>query len=156
MLTNLRERLLEIYDQLQEQAKEQMDKAGETLSAILAAPSPEQGVQQNLGRIDEPFMHYLTAQLEMATSSENQELIDKLKPIYAMIMSAAENQLPPEVQLINALVSSESDEQMREVLGQIPPEAHGQVKQMLSSLLERATAENPEMATKLQQAMALI
>lgn len=156
MLTDLRDRLLKVYDQLQEQAKEQMEKAGETLSAILAAPSPEQGVQENMGRIDEPFMHFLTAQLEKATQEENQEMMGKLQPIYAMIMSAAENQLPPEVQLINALVSAENEAQMQEVLGQIPPEAHEQVKQMLGSLLERANAENPEMAAKIQQAMALI
>ena len=155
-LTDLRERLLKIYDQLQEQAKVEMGKAKETLDALIAAPSPEQGVQENMGRIDEGFMHYLSAQVEMATQAENQDLLDKLKPIYALIMAAAESQLPPEVQFINALMQTEDEAQMQEMLGQIPAEAKPQIKQMLASVQERAAAENPDMAAKIGQALNML
>ncbi len=155
-LTALRERLLTVYEQMQEQASKEMAKAQETLDLLLAAPTPEQGLQENMSRVDEPFMHFLTAQLEKANAEGDEATVQKLSPVYSMIMSAAESQMPPEVQLINALMQAPGEEQMREVINQIPAEARGQFKQMMGSLIERATAENPEMAQKLQIAISLM
>lgn len=155
-LTNLRERLLTVYEQMEAQAKEAMATAKETLDMLMAAPDPKQAVQQNVGRIDEPFMQFLAAQLQAAESENNTALIEKLQPIYTAIMAEAENQMPPEVRLINALVAANDDSQMQQVIAQIPAEAKPEIKQMIGSVIERAAAENPEVAQKLQNALALM
>ena len=155
-LTDLRERLLTVYEQMEAQAKEAMATAKETLDLLLAGTDPNQAIQQNIGRIDEPFMQYLAAQLQAAESENNTALIEKLQPIYAAIMAEAENQLPPEVRLINALVAANDESQMQQVINQIPAEARPEIKQMIGSVIERAAAENPEVAQKLQSALALM
>ena len=135
---------------------EAMATAKETLDLLLAGTDPKQAIQQNIGRIDEPFMQYLAAQLQAAESENNTALIEKLQPIYAAIMAEAENQLPPEVRLINALVAANDESQMQQVINQIPAEARPEIKQMIGSVIERAAAENPEVAQKLQSALALM
>ncbi|MFT7585167.1 MAG: hypothetical protein ACI9EW_001590, partial [Cellvibrionaceae bacterium] len=155
-LTNLRERLLVVYEQMEAQAKEAMASANETLELLLASPDPKQAIQQNLDRIDETFMQFLAAQLQAAESEQNNARIEQLRPIYTTIMAEAENQMPPEARLINALVATDDENQMREVINQIPAEARPEVKQMIGSVIERAAAENPELAQRLQKALTLL
>lgn len=155
-LTNLREKLLVSYEAIQAETESALASATETLNAILSAPDVEQGVQQNLAQIDEMFMQFLASQLQAAEQSGDTAAMQKLEPIYQAIMAEAQNQLPPEVRLINALAATETETQMQEVINQIPPEGRPAIKQMIESVVERATAENPELAGKLQQAVRLL
>lgn len=155
-LTRLRERLLVVHEQMEAQAQVAMATAKETLELLLAGPDPKQAVQQNLNRIDESFMQYLAAQLQAAESENNTALIEKLQPVYVAIMAEAENQMPPEVRLMNALVAAKDEAQMRQVIEQIPAEARPEFKQMIDSVIERAAAENPEVVQKLQSALAMM
>ena len=68
-------------------------------------------------------MQFLAAQLQAAESEGNSARIEQLQPIYAAIMAEAENQMPPEVRLINALVATDDEAQMQQVINQIPLEA---------------------------------
>ncbi|MFK7802615.1 MAG: CpXC domain-containing protein [Anaerolineae bacterium] len=155
-LTQLRERLLVVYEQMEAQAQEAMAAAGETLQTLLASPDPVQAVQQNLNQIDEPFMQFLAAQLQAAEKEQDTARIEQLQPLYTAIMAEAENQMPPEVRLINALVATDDENQMQQVINQIPAEARPEIKQMIGSVIERAAAENPELAQRLEKALTLM
>ncbi|MEM9775950.1 MAG: CpXC domain-containing protein [Chloroflexota bacterium] len=155
-LTALREKLLVSYEAIQAETENALASATETLNAILAAPTIQQGVQQNLAQVDEMFMQFLASQLQAAEQSGDSAAMEKLEPVYQAIMQEAQNQLPPEVRLINALAAAETQEQMQAVIGQIPPEGRPAIKQMIESVIERAAAENPELAGKLNQAAALL
>ena len=155
-LTKLREKLLVAYESIQAETESAIASATETLNAILAAPSVEQGVQEHLPQIDEMFMQFLASQLQAAEQSGDATAMEKLEPVYQAIMAEAQNQLPPEVRLINALAAAENEAQMQEVINQIPPEGRPAIKQMIESVLDRAAAENPELAGKLNQAAQLL
>ncbi|MEM8858197.1 MAG: CpXC domain-containing protein [Chloroflexota bacterium] len=155
-LTNLREKLLEAFEAMQAETESAIASATETLNAILAAPSVTQGVQDNLTKVDETFMQFLASQLQAAEQSGDKSALERLEPVYQAIMTEAQNQLPPEVRLINALVATEDAAQMQEVINQIPADGRPAIKQMIESVIERAAAENPEVAAKLSQAIQLL
>ena len=86
-LGRVRDQLLEMQREMQAAAQQVLQEAQSTLDAILAAPDVEQAVEQQLGRLDEAFMHVLEARLLHAEQSGRREELDKLALIQAVIIS---------------------------------------------------------------------
>ncbi len=117
-LSDLRARLLKVYDEIQKQTRQVMAQAAETLNEILAAPDTETAVLNNLERIDDAFMYYLASQI--ATSDEQGEVAKTqvLQHIHDIIVGMAEQQTPPEVHLLNALLEAPTDEERTQILAE--------------------------------------
>lgn len=117
-LTTLREKLLAIFEQMQNAQQEVMVDAMNTLNTILAAPDREQALMEQLqqGRLDEAFMAVLMARLSEAEQKGEAEEQQALMEIYARLQAMSEQQMPPEIQFINDLLQTDSKEAQDKLL----------------------------------------
>ena len=105
-LTNMRDRLLEIQSEMRAASEEVLKNAQQTLDAILASDDMETALLQNANRIDDAFMHVLSARLAHAEQTGNKDRVAALQRIEAFIVSLAQTDMPPELGLLNDLVSA--------------------------------------------------
>ncbi|MEM7802314.1 MAG: CpXC domain-containing protein, partial [Chloroflexota bacterium] len=105
-LTDIRQKLLEIYESLQASAQEMLEQADSLLDVLIHAQDTSTAVKNNVDKIDENFVGYLSKQIENAQAQGDSGRIEKLQAVYAAIMEMAESQLPPEVRILNALVAT--------------------------------------------------
>lgn len=112
----LRERLLEIYQNLEKQSREIIEGAQRLLDKMLRAEDRAAAVRENLQHIDDAFMYVLSGFIDQAERNKNQAQLAALQEIQAHIMQAYQQELPPEIQFINDLLEAESEEEQRRML----------------------------------------
>lgn len=156
-IKTLRGMMVEILDQMQEASEQLMIRAKETLDKILAHDNINGAIMQHMREIDQPFMYYLSAEIDQAEATGNATRALELKNIQNHIIQAAEQQMPPELQLINKLIKTEDKEAQRAILNNIPAESRPQFIQMLQSM-SQLSAENddPELTNKVADILQLL
>ncbi len=153
----LREKLLMLFESMQSQAQELMEKAKGTLDILLAAgQNLPTAIQNNAADIDENFLYFLEASINQAEQQGDSNQAFQLKQLQSGLMAEAEKQLPPEVRLINSIVKAETDDQLKMVLRQIPQAERPQTSQLLEAMAERAEESDPEAAAKLKKAKSML
>jgi hypothetical protein len=105
-----RETLLEIAAEFEEQSRAVIERAASTLRTLLQTEDVESAVRANLDRIDETFLAVLQANLEEARNNGQVEVSSRLKRIRDEVLRLMQQAAPPEIRLINDLLSAESDE----------------------------------------------
>ena len=140
-LETLRTKLLKIYEELQAEAKSLIEEAAGTLDVLLHAQNLSAAIKQNLNRLDEGFMHYLSAEMQAAQNQNDTQRQEALVAVYNGIMQEAENQLPPEVRILNALVQTNDPSQQQALLAEIPQEARPEFKAMVTQMAGQIAAE---------------
>lgn len=119
-LSELRARLLKIYDEIQVQTRQVMTRAAETLDEILRAPDLKTAVANILPQIDDAFMYYLASRIAQADQQGQTALVQQLQAVHTEIVQAAEAQVPPEIQLLNDLLEAESEAERNQILADHP------------------------------------
>ncbi len=115
-LTAMRERLLEIYDEMQAQSKRMLDEAEGTLQAILTAEDKLAAIQSRMDEIDDAFMYLLSMRIAQADQDERIEEMQALNEVHELILKAAESQYPPEILLLNQLMEAPTPDDQQKVL----------------------------------------
>jgi hypothetical protein len=115
-LTQLRTDLLQMQEEMQQASQKIMQEAQQDLNMILTSDDMEQVVQTNMNKFDDAFMYVLSAEIARAEENKDKERLDKLNQIHALIVEQAEDQAPPEIQLLTQLMYTESDEEMQQLL----------------------------------------
>ncbi len=114
----LRERLLEIFQNLEKQSREIIGGAQKLLEQLLQADDRAAAVQENLQNMDDAFMYVLSSLIKQAQNQKNQKQLEALQEIQAYIMQAYQQQLPPEIRFINQLLEAESEAEQRRLLNE--------------------------------------
>ena len=133
-LMTLREKLLAVYDELQQQSQQMMQKAGDTLTAILTADDFVAEVRNRLDEIDDAFMYVLSANIGEFEKRGEQEQAEALKQVYQTILTVMEEQAPPEVRFVNQLVRTRDPEARRQLLDDNPAMVQPQLLQVLTAV----------------------
>ncbi|RMH00896.1 MAG: hypothetical protein D6706_02880 [Chloroflexi bacterium] len=115
-LQNLRAKLLEFFETLQEQSRQLLLHAEKTLNELLAAENKDKMILERMPEFDEVFMYVLTSKISEAEHKGNKEESMALQDIHSRILRAAERQLPPEIQLLNDLLEAKSVEEQKQIL----------------------------------------
>lgn len=115
-LTGLRSRLLDLVDELDQEAKEALDRANTLLKQILDSEDMLAAAGENVEQIDGTVLTLLELNIQAAREAEQQEMAEKLKGLREHIASLLEARMPPEVRLINRLLSTEGLEERQELL----------------------------------------
>ncbi|MFU8772070.1 MAG: hypothetical protein ACNA8H_06590, partial [Anaerolineales bacterium] len=118
-LVNLREQLLNLTKQIDEQIETRVVASRQILEGILQAKDTREAVLQSLPSIDEFFLQSLHTEIEAARKAGEIERSSKLQEILNLIQQASTP--PPEIALIEKLLESDSEEEQRSIL-----EAHNQ------------------------------
>jgi hypothetical protein len=106
-LEQLREKLLELTRQVDQQVEARANQSRQLLSAILQSEDVTEATLQNLPGIDEFFLQELNAALEAARSKGDLEQMGKLQQVVDVLQQASE--APPEVALIEELLEAPDD-----------------------------------------------
>ncbi|MCP4427081.1 MAG: hypothetical protein GY803_21550, partial [Chloroflexi bacterium] len=81
-LTEMRTRLLKLFDAIQAESQKLLAEAEETLQAILAADDKDAAIQANVARIDDAFMYVLSSRIAQADQQGNAAEAQALNDIH--------------------------------------------------------------------------
>lgn len=115
-LTQLRADLLKMQEEMQRASQQIIQRAQEDLTKLLSSSDLEQAVAANMDRIDDAFMYVLSAEIAQAEERGDNERLGQLTEIHSLIVAEAEDQAPPEIQLLTQLMYAETDEEMQQLL----------------------------------------
>ncbi|MCA9979791.1 MAG: CpXC domain-containing protein [Anaerolineales bacterium] len=156
-IETVRDKLVDIYEQMQTASQEMLAQAKETLDALLQAPNKPQAIQQNMGRIDEAFLYYLTAEIEYAAEKQDVNRQLALKEVQNLIMEEAERNMPPPLRLLNQLLRVDDEQAQKELVAQIPAENRPELADLLGSMVsEMENGNDPELQARVSQLQALL
>lgn len=150
--TKTRESLLTLVQEIDKAVAEEKEARRELLEAILKQDDMEGALYQAVQGIDETFTEIAKQELDAARKSGDfmrsgkiQQLLDLIKKLYTA---------PEEVQLLEKMLSTETDEELNTVIEEEPKMKSDDMRALVTSLIEEGTAQNslkPEMLEKLNR-----
>jgi hypothetical protein len=152
LLEQMRDRVLEISAEFERQSRAVVERATDTLRSLLQAPDIPAAIQANLDRIDDAFLQVLQANLDEARRSGNVDASSKLREIRDEVLRLIQASAPPEIQLINELLSLESDQESRELLHSRQADVNEELVHIMGDLsTQLRQVGNDEAADRLDQ-----
>jgi hypothetical protein len=133
----VRNRLLEINAEHEQQARAVIQRSADTLRVILQSGDVPTAVRNNLDRIDDTFLQVLQVNIEEARKAGNAEVSNRLKQIRDEVLRIIQASAPPEIRLINDLLSVETEEESLELLRNRRGELSEEVVNMMGDLAEQ-------------------
>lgn len=115
-MTNVRTRLLKLYDEMQKASAQMMMDALEMVNAIAGASDKRLAIQQNAERIDEAFMITLDQQLEIARNASQLDRVLALKEIQKHLEEMMRQSNDPSMQMITAMLQAPSPAELDKFL----------------------------------------
>ncbi len=113
-LIKLREDLLEMTREIDQQVEERRMMARKLLDTLLQAPDIEQATEQNLPAMDDFFVQELSAALEQARKRGDLQEISNLQKINNIIEEASA--APPEIEFIEQLIDAPDAQTRRQLI----------------------------------------
>jgi hypothetical protein len=147
-LTEARERLLAYAAQVEEQSRAVIEQAVATLRTLLQAQDIPSAIQANLQRIDQTFLEVLQANLDEARRSGQVELSSRLKEIRDEVMRLVQESAPPEIRLINDLLSAETEQESLDLLHDRQGEINEDIVAVMGELSDQLREAGNEAAAQ--------
>jgi hypothetical protein len=156
-LTGYREKYLQLYDEMQQSSRQIVEGAMATLQQLLDAPDKLTAVQQHADELDDAFMYVLSARLSEAEQKGRKQEFQALNEIQEAIISLMQEQMPPEIQLINELVYAETPEIQNKLLDENRDLLSPELVEMLNQIMAQAKESGqPDLDGRLQAIKAAI
>lgn len=112
----LRQKLVELTDEMDRLAKEAMERAAHHLNDLLQADDIDAKIHELYYELDEAFLVVLSANVEQAKAQGREDIVEMLTRIYSHVVTAMEARLRPELRTVNQLLRMESSEERRALL----------------------------------------
>lgn len=154
-LLKLREQLLDLTRQIDQQINEHTDQARQVLNEILNASNIVEATEQSLAGVDDIFKQVLAQELELARKKADLEKIGKLRQIEETIQKASAP--PPEIIFLDELVNTPDDGAMQAMLEARKEEVTPELLDTITQLLAQPQAgQEPELYQRLQNLYAMV
>jgi hypothetical protein len=147
-LTNLRSKILDLVDELDKEAKEALDKAVALLRQIVDSEDMEKVAEDHVEEIDAAFLTALEASIITADQSGQQETVDKLNRLKEHVVSLLEARLPPEMRLLNQLLSAADLQERKRLLQEQTDLVSEDFLKLLNLIVEDLRSQGPELAAE--------
>ncbi len=115
-LTALRTKVLEVRDRLDEATKALLGARAALLRDLLLSDDPEALARRRFAELDEAFFNVLAANLEQARAASDEQRVQTLQDIWNLILRLTEEAIPPELRLLNRLMTTEDDAEVERLL----------------------------------------
>lgn len=113
-LETLRDQLVALTDEMDQEAKAAMERASTQLREILQADDREVVIKERIDELDEAFLVVLSANIQAAQEQKREDMVAVLANIYRTVVMLLQERLRPELRLVNQLLqSSDPDERQR-------------------------------------------
>lgn len=100
----LRENLLTMTERMDQEAQAALEKGTELLRTLLESTDAEKVIRERLGEFDDAFFIVLGANLKAAEEAGRDDIRERLQQLGNLVLSIAQEKLPPEVRLIRQLL----------------------------------------------------
>lgn len=134
-LVNIRQKLLDFCDQVDQRINEHVDGMKKLLDEILSSENIEAAIEKNLEKIDETFIHILDQELTASRKKGDLDRINKLEQIMIVIEKASEP--PAEVKLLESLLQFTSESDLDEKILQAKEQITDQFIELLNTVVSQ-------------------
>jgi hypothetical protein len=149
-LTELRDKLVTMTQEIDEALKKQVDVARQLLEKLVAAPDIAKATAEALHELNQAFMEVLKTELEEARQKNDTARLEKLQQVVGILQQAS--QPPAEIAIIEDLLQAEDEATMRKVLEEHKAEINEEFLGYFSNLVTQAQDQDPQVVEKLKQA----
>jgi hypothetical protein len=149
-LIEIRERLLELTRQVDQQVEARMQQSRQLLNKILEAQDVDQASAQSLPAVDDFFLQELNVALEAARKQGDLEKISKLQKVEQVIQQASA--APPEVALIEELVDAPDEAARKQIMDAKQDQITPELLDALANITAQMESNNqePELTARLK------
>jgi hypothetical protein len=137
-LTDMREKLLEMTREMDEEINKRVSSAGQLLDSILNSPDIEKATGQSLRSITSIFIEVLGNRIEEAQQKGELDKLEKLQKVAGIIQQATTP--PPELVFIQELIDAADEPAAREMLEKNAEKITPEFISMLNNVLAQAQA----------------
>jgi len=156
-LTQIRQLLLAYQKAMDEATKQMVERANATLHLLLEAEDTRAAIQEHRSELDESFIYLLNATIVEAERQGRTTESERMRQIHTLIMEEAKNQIPPEVHLVNDLLSAESDSEQRQLLDENSQLVTPDLAEMLTAVEQELGSDSPvEIRDRLSRVQAMV
>jgi hypothetical protein len=149
-LTGIREKLLELTEEINNQLKAETEKSKSALEKILQADNIEESVMQNANLINELFVSLLEAEISQARKKGDLERINKLEQV--MIVIEKLSTPAEEVQLLEILIETKDEAELDQKIDENKDHLTEQFINLLNNVIAQyeSSTENPQLIEKIK------
>ena len=144
-LTSLREKLLEITQEIDEAMKAQVNDAQKLLAELLAAEKTEEASQKALPRMSQVFVDLLRHELEGTQYSDDEDKKKKLEIIARTIQAASASK--KYIELIEALIQAPDEAKLNDMLKQAGDAINDEFLKLLTGLTNQMETQGDQPQT---------
>ena len=137
-LLTLREKLLDLTRQIDEEIQKQMDEAAKLLETILNAPDIEKATMEHMAEFNDAFVNVIKSELQDAQQRQDGDRFGKLQRIIRILQQAS---TPPEVELVEQLIGAADEEGRRQILEANSEMVTSEFLQLLNQLAVQSETE---------------
>ncbi|MGH2582036.1 MAG: CpXC domain-containing protein [Anaerolineales bacterium] len=149
-LQKLRERLLEITKQIDDQLQQRLAIAQRNLETLLQSDKPGELLRQNAAVLDDFFLQILNQALAQADEKKDADRRQKLETLLKTIQQLISPGYNPE--LLNALLEAKNDEARKGVLEAHGNEVTSEFVESLSAMMLQLEGAEKDLADKVRAA----
>ncbi len=143
-LVALRQKLLDMTQEIDEAIKAQTDEASKLLSEILASDNVEEATQKALPQVTQIFVDLLRHELQNAQNTKDEPKAAKLQTIVKTLQAASASGIYLEV--IDALVQAKDETEINKILEEAKEIINDDFLQLLSGLINQVESQGEEAA----------
>jgi hypothetical protein len=151
-LKSLRTRILDTTAKQDDEARARMQRAANLLKTILEANDPQSALREHLDQVDDAFFLVLSANIQRAQQENRTDVAQALQQVADVIVGLMEDQLPPEIRLVNRLLNAPYPDGTRQMLeaqrDMVTPEFVAGLDEVV---LELEQGGNQELANHMRQ-----
>lgn len=149
-LTGLREKLLELTEEINNQLKVEAEKSKAALEKILQSENIEEATMQNVDIINEFFVSNLEAEITQARKKGDLDRINKLEQVMVVIEKLSTP--AEEVQLLESLIETKNEAELDQKIEEIKDHLSEQFMNLLNNVIAQyeGSSENPQLIEKIK------
>ncbi|MBM3136915.1 MAG: hypothetical protein FJZ98_01880, partial [Chloroflexi bacterium] len=143
-LTGLREKLLELTEEINNQLKLEAEKTKAALEKILQSENIEEATMQNVKIINEFFVHNLEAEISQARKKGDLERINKLEQVMVVIEKLSTP--AEEVQLLESFIETKDEAELDQKIEENKDGLSEEFMNLLNNVIAQyeSSSENPK------------
>ncbi len=151
-LEGLRDHLLELTSVIDQQTQAVLQRAADNLRVILNSEDIDAAIRPRLDQIDDTFMAVLQANIQAAQQHNDERTTERLQMVLQKIMEILRDSAPPQLQFINAVMTTETDEEAEELIVERAPEFGPELLDLMDAVAaDLDESEQPDAAARMRR-----
>ena len=149
-LTQLREKLLQITEEIDKQLQERMNKSKQLLEKVISAENIEEELEKNINSVDNFFIQVMQAELAQVRKDGNLDRIQKLERI--MIVIEKVSAPTEEVMFFEKLLEFKDEDDLDRLINENSTKVDQSFLDLMNNIVNQVEKQNdqPEILKKVQ------